>query len=414
MYSKKSMISLIVLWVFITQIVFTNVSILSTNAAETVIESVYSNQTSVESNIIGDVNGDEEINSVDFALMRKVLLGLISNFPISNGEWASDIDGNGIFNSIDFAVMRKYLLGIINFLPVVVDEIENPFRYAIFSGDTENDLLLYGDSLEIYGDIHSNSGISIYTNSNSHINGECSAANAVNSNGIVVHKSLDAEKNVIIPMPDLSAKFEIDAKGSMSYFSNNIDYSGKRWIDYIVEGPEGCISTYLGENIKCSYSEALNADGFGTWELSGESLVLKKSVPLFFDGNVKLSIDNISGCGLIIARGDIVFNNGKSTDLGLKYKEDGTVDLENSSDIGFYSIGGNIHFNMVEGAKFKGLVYAPGSVDKPESGYLQLNTYDLELYGSVVSNKLEIGGIKKIRYANTEIHKMIKYDALTE
>ena len=50
--------------------------------------------------------------------MRQHLLGIISVFKSVNGIKAADVDGNGTFNAIDFAVMRKYLLGIIDELPV--------------------------------------------------------------------------------------------------------------------------------------------------------------------------------------------------------------------------------------------------------------------------------------------------------
>ena len=125
MYNKKNIASLIVLWVFIAQIVFMNGFSPLVSATESVSESVYENvptrqilmEPAVESKLIGDVNGDGNRDSIDFAFMRMVLLGLKNSFPILNGTWASDTDGNGVFNAIDFAYMRKLLLGFISILP---------------------------------------------------------------------------------------------------------------------------------------------------------------------------------------------------------------------------------------------------------------------------------------------------------
>ncbi|WP_010251290.1 dockerin type I repeat-containing protein [Acetivibrio cellulolyticus] len=68
--------------------------------------------------IYGDVNGDNKVNSLDFAYMRQYLLGIITNFPYDNGIKAADVDGNGAFSSIDFGFMRQYLLGKIDDFPV--------------------------------------------------------------------------------------------------------------------------------------------------------------------------------------------------------------------------------------------------------------------------------------------------------
>lgn len=65
----------------------------------------------------GDVNGDDEINSIDFALLKSYLLGNIIVFPSQNGLKAADVDGNGEINSIDYALLKQYLLGAITKLP---------------------------------------------------------------------------------------------------------------------------------------------------------------------------------------------------------------------------------------------------------------------------------------------------------
>lgn len=66
---------------------------------------------------VGDVNGDNDVNSIDFALMRSFLLKTIDSFDVQDALWVGDTDGDGAINSIDFALMRQYLLGIIKVFP---------------------------------------------------------------------------------------------------------------------------------------------------------------------------------------------------------------------------------------------------------------------------------------------------------
>jgi len=66
----------------------------------------------------GDVNGDGNVDSIDYALMRSYLVGKINKFPVENGLAVSDLNGDGSFNSLDFALFRSYLLGKISVFPV--------------------------------------------------------------------------------------------------------------------------------------------------------------------------------------------------------------------------------------------------------------------------------------------------------
>ena len=61
--------------------------------------------------LLGDVTQDGNVNAVDFATMRKSLIGMIS--LDEKALKAADVDKNGSFNAIDFALMRKLLLGLI-------------------------------------------------------------------------------------------------------------------------------------------------------------------------------------------------------------------------------------------------------------------------------------------------------------
>jgi endo-1,4-beta-xylanase len=68
--------------------------------------------------IYGDLNGDEEIDAIDNALLKQYLLGIISDFPSANGKIAADLDKSGTIDALDFAIMKKYLLNVITSLPV--------------------------------------------------------------------------------------------------------------------------------------------------------------------------------------------------------------------------------------------------------------------------------------------------------
>ena len=58
----------------------------------------------------GDVDLNGSVNAVDFAIMRKALLGMITLTVQQEKE--ADVNGDGVFNAIDFAKLRKYLLGM--------------------------------------------------------------------------------------------------------------------------------------------------------------------------------------------------------------------------------------------------------------------------------------------------------------
>lgn len=69
--------------------------------------------TPVKEVLCGDINGDLSRDSIDFALLRSYLLGVIKQLPSPNGYAAADVNGDESVNSIDFALYRMYLLGYI-------------------------------------------------------------------------------------------------------------------------------------------------------------------------------------------------------------------------------------------------------------------------------------------------------------
>jgi len=70
-----------------------------------------------EAVIVGDVNGDGSVNSLDFGYFRMYLLGSIKEFPAENALESGDLNGDGSINSLDFGYMRRFLLGTIKEFP---------------------------------------------------------------------------------------------------------------------------------------------------------------------------------------------------------------------------------------------------------------------------------------------------------
>jgi alpha-galactosidase len=65
----------------------------------------------------GDVDGNKTVDVIDYSLMKKYLLGQISDFPASKGKLAADVDGDGQVTALDFSLVKQYLLGVINKFP---------------------------------------------------------------------------------------------------------------------------------------------------------------------------------------------------------------------------------------------------------------------------------------------------------
>lgn len=58
--------------------------------------------------IPGDLNGDGQVNTSDYVLLRRYLLGT------GNVSSNADMNEDGVINSLDYVYLRQYILGIIN------------------------------------------------------------------------------------------------------------------------------------------------------------------------------------------------------------------------------------------------------------------------------------------------------------
>ncbi len=63
--------------------------------------------------IEGDVNGDGSVNSTDYALIKRYILGTITSFEYEHGEKCADVNRDGEINSTDYALVKRYILGTI-------------------------------------------------------------------------------------------------------------------------------------------------------------------------------------------------------------------------------------------------------------------------------------------------------------
>lgn len=66
--------------------------------------------------LIGDMNGDGEVDSLDF-LQMGLYLQEPNGTPSEELLWVGDVDGDGVIDAIDYYLIRMYLLRMINYFP---------------------------------------------------------------------------------------------------------------------------------------------------------------------------------------------------------------------------------------------------------------------------------------------------------
>jgi endoglucanase len=84
----------------------------STAALDAYVKAIGGGSSSV---IVGDLTNDGSIDALDFAALKKYLIGLSSVITPDMAVW--DVNGDDGIDAIDLALMKKYLLGMITVFP---------------------------------------------------------------------------------------------------------------------------------------------------------------------------------------------------------------------------------------------------------------------------------------------------------
>jgi C1A family cysteine protease/N-acetylneuraminic acid mutarotase len=66
---------------------------------------------------VGDVNGDGNVDAVDYALLKIYLENPPYDFPVDDDMWAGDLNGDGSIDAIDLFLMKQFIDGQIAYFP---------------------------------------------------------------------------------------------------------------------------------------------------------------------------------------------------------------------------------------------------------------------------------------------------------
>ncbi|MDQ2086970.1 expansin EXLX1 family cellulose-binding protein [Herbivorax sp. ANBcel31] len=80
-----------------------------------------------EQGLIGDINGDGEVDSTDATILKRYLLEITDSLPAENKLWVADTNGDGIIDSSDYVVLVRYILNVIDQFPKeVISQTPSP------------------------------------------------------------------------------------------------------------------------------------------------------------------------------------------------------------------------------------------------------------------------------------------------
>ncbi|MFW6306714.1 MAG: dockerin type I domain-containing protein [Bacillota bacterium] len=94
-------------------------------------EQINISEVNISGQIVGDLDGDSLLSSMDYGYLRKYLNNIIEDFPVDDNLKAGDLDGDAYINSIDIALYRKYLLGQISSFPVEDILPKDPYKIPL-------------------------------------------------------------------------------------------------------------------------------------------------------------------------------------------------------------------------------------------------------------------------------------------
>lgn len=76
-------------------------------------------------NLQGDLNSDGSVDSIDYVILKRIILGISENVPANILQYG-DLFKDGTINSSDCSIMKRYILGIVDTLPYIPNPTPTP------------------------------------------------------------------------------------------------------------------------------------------------------------------------------------------------------------------------------------------------------------------------------------------------
>jgi hypothetical protein len=220
------------------------------------------------------------------------------------------------------------------------------FGYAVFSGDTNEALIMSAGNYYINGDVHSNgsAGLGMY------------------GSGLNVTGSVEAVGNLSISGSSINISGACIG-ATVNIYGSNIT-TGPR-----IQQPSKVIGMPDFSQLLKAQAEAAGQVYVGNKVLSGSNISV--NTPIYVQGNVTVSGSSFTGKGCVLATGDITFSgSGINSSAG--------------DAVCFYSKNGNI---TISGSNIavEGIVYAP-------NGRVSITGSNVTIRGRVVGKTLGLYG----------------------
>ena len=287
--------------------------------------------------LYGDVNNDGSVNSTDYALLKRYILGTgtISDLTVA------DVNGDGAVNSTDYALIKRYILGSISVFPV--DE-NNDEAWKNNTGTIQlgNTITVSGNGISVSGSVVNitaggdhevtgtlNNGM-IYINTEERVKLRLSGTSITNLNGPAIY------------FANVDKGFITISKDTVNYLTDGSSYSDEEANATLFSNDDLEIKGGGTLHIKGNYKHGINSDDKLTIE-NGNIIINAASDGIHTNEKVKITggnIDITAGSDGIDCGEDIVI-------------EDGTVTVNSESDsikakLNIDITGGNFDVTAVE------------------------------------------------------------------
>lgn len=213
------------------------------------------------------------------------------------------------------------------------------FGYAVFSGDPNFQLAMYGGDDTIGGGVHANGSI-ILTGDNHNIAGVLEAQSKIEIYGGYEYIGGVVQADQII------------------YYGATAHFGGRD------ESPAGYVE--MPDFSDLIRQEAENAGQVYHGNQTFNGCNLNVNSPLYIDGDLTINGDSFSGNGVILVKGNITFNGSNVSSAG--------------GAVCFYSQTGNIYIHG-DYARLDGMLYAP-------NGSITINGSHQVINGRVIANQV--------------------------